>query len=439
MSDEKCRDLPEENRPNPEQEDVSGLQNGEFPGEDWLTKNLAAMAQDVPPLPEETASAWRRELEAHSMDKQIPNNPDHPECMEAPEGAVQEQGKEQTRTPQQQREPQTQVFPGKNPRRPNWRRGLPVAAAVVLLIAGVNVFFGRQEKKLKKTAAYGSSARYEAEEAEYLAYEAPAMAMDDMAAESMAMNSTGAAAPSMGMRAAGSQETVPENGTKIVRTVSLSLATRTFDEAVALLDARTKELGGFFSSRSVSSSGSLRRAECTLRIPAEHLDEFLGSAGEIGRVLRQDETAEDMTESYHDTQMELETQKALMERLRQLVTSAASLTEILELESQIANTQYSIDRLQGRLNAVDRKVAYSTVNVTLKEEKEAQAAVDTNRSLLSRMEDAFVGGVQSVGEFLQELLVTLVSMVPAILAAGAGILVIVLLIRHRRKKKQQKP
>ena len=68
MSDEKCRDLPEENRPNPEQEDVSGLQNGEFPGEDWLTKNLAAMAQDVPPLPEETASAWRRELEAHGRE-----------------------------------------------------------------------------------------------------------------------------------------------------------------------------------------------------------------------------------------------------------------------------------------------------------------------------------------------------------------------------------
>jgi seryl-tRNA synthetase len=146
-----------------------------------------------------------------------------------------------------------------------------------------------------------------------------------------------------------------------------------------------------------------------------------------------------MTESYHDTQMELETQKALMERLRQLVTSAASLTEILELESQIASTQYSIDRLQGRLNAVDRKVAYSTVNVTLKEEKEAQAAVDTNRSLLSRMGDAFVGGLQSLGEFLQELLVTLVSLVPAILAAGVGIVLILLLIRHRRRKKQQNP
>ena len=52
-----------------------------------------------------------------------------------------------------------------------------------------------------------------------------------------------------------------------------------------------------------------------------------------------------MPASRSDTETRLATQRALMARLQSLVTEAASLTELLELESQIADTQYTIDRL----------------------------------------------------------------------------------------------
>ena len=82
----------------------------------------------------------------------------------------------------------------------------------------------------------------------------------------------------------------------------------------------------------------------------EKLDELLAGAEGYGRVISRTETAEDVTESYQDTAARLATQQAKMERLQALMNDTASLSDLLELESAIADTQYTIDSLQSRLN-----------------------------------------------------------------------------------------
>ena len=86
----------------------------------------------------------------------------------------------------------------------------------------------------------------------------------------------------------------------------------------------------------------------------EQLDDYFSGTSGLGRVISREESATDVTESYYDTQARLETQQALMARLQALVTDAADLSDLLTLESQIAETQYQIDRLQSSLNSTDR-------------------------------------------------------------------------------------
>ena len=222
---------------------------------------------------------------------------------------------------------------------------------------------------------------------------------------------------------------------KIIRTASLSLVSRSFDGDLAALRNLCESAGGWIaSSQESTGTGGLRSASLTLRIPSAGLNGFLEGASGIGRVTRREESAEDVTESYRDTETRLATQRALMARLQSLVTEAASLTELLELESQIADTQYTIDRLQGSLNAVDRKVDYATVSVSLREERPKEAVTDGKNGLLRRIALAFGVGVSGIAAFAGDMLVFLAAVLPALALIAAAVLIIRFIRRKRAKR-----
>ena len=222
---------------------------------------------------------------------------------------------------------------------------------------------------------------------------------------------------------------------KIIRTASLSITTSAFDDSLATLRSLCETSGGWVAYASESSGSTRRTASLTLRIPAAQLDAFLEGAGGAGRVTRREESADDVTESYYDTKARLETQQALMARLQALVTDAADLSDLLALESQIADTQYQIDSLQARLNSTDRQVSYATVDVTLREETASSDITDGEKSLGQRILSALETGLEAFLDFLSDMAVFLASALPFILLV-AVVWIAVKLIRRSIKRRK---
>ncbi|MBQ8202506.1 MAG: DUF4349 domain-containing protein, partial [Clostridia bacterium] len=133
------------------------------------------------------------------------------------------------------------------------------------------------------------------------------------------------------------------------------------------------------------------------------------------------------------TQARLDTQLALMERLQALITESADLNDLLALESQIADTQYTIDTLQSSLNATDRQVTYATISITLREET-TPALTDTTVSLSERITAAIRMGCRILTDFTQDVLVFLMAAIPFI-GAAIAIALITLIIRHIKRRK----
>ncbi len=220
---------------------------------------------------------------------------------------------------------------------------------------------------------------------------------------------------------------------KIIRTAALTIVTPHYPEGLATLRDLCEEAGGWVSAsnESVNSVTGLHTAYLTLRIPTAALDGYLeGSAG-AGRVTRREETAEDVSENYYDTKARLENQQALMARLQALVTDAATLSDLLDLETKMADTQYAIDQLQTSLNRTDRQVDYATVNVMLREERTPELN-DGTVSLGARLLGALRTGWEAFTGFLQDVAVFLTAALPflvvvAVVAGG-------LLLRKRHKK-----
>ncbi|GEM_PF-127601 len=333
---------------------------------------------------------------------------------------------------------------------------LSAAAVVIFVIGGTVLTRDSLSSRVEKNAARSAPVPQPAETSLYVpavggsadyGYSSMATAMtedaakmeepeyeEDVAMEDALVNSTAAYSAASSDTAAGAAET----SKKIIRNGNLSIRTQRFDDALSSLQSLCLSMGGWISySSSYEGYNGLRHATLTLRIPSDSFDAFMQESGSTGKVLRREETAQDVTASYRDTQTRLETQRALMQRLQNMVTETAELSDLLDLEREIADTQYQIDSLQGSLNRTDQQVAYSTIDISLDEEKVQEKVQDPELTLFQRIQAAFSLGIESAGEFLTDMLLFLVATLPFLLTAALVILLAVLLIRRRNRNRKK--
>ena len=99
---------------------------------------------------------------------------------------------------------------------------------------------------------------------------------------------------------------------KMIYTAYVEMESTEFDEAVSAVAALTAECGGYFESSSMSDRGSSRSATYTVRVPAAQYRAFLDKTGTVCHVTYQEESSEDVSETYYDVAGRLETQQGMI-------------------------------------------------------------------------------------------------------------------------------
>ena len=226
-------------------------------------------------------------------------------------------------------------------------------------------------------------------------------------------------------------------GMKIIYTADVDLETKEFDQASQALDEAVKELGGWFESRSLYQGGSYRRLSCTIRVPAEQFEPLLERAGEAAHMVSRDAYSEDVSETYYDSEARLTTQRTKLERLQTLLAQAATMEDIIALESALSETELQIEYLTGSLRRYDSLVGYSTVNLQLREVYRLSTDEETPMTFGERLGSAFSTGLQRGRDNMEELVIGLAAnwMTLLLLAAviAGGVLGLRRLGRRRRK------
>lgn len=280
---------------------------------------------------------------------------------------------------------------------------------------------------LMSTAASGSSSNMvSASSKDYVAEEA---------AYDMAMEEIASAAGSFDNGAA----PVADNR-KLIRTVDLSLRTETFDQDVESIQQLLSQYGGYIENlyqQGEAGSRYGRSANLTMRVPSQHLDVFVEGVSGHGRVISRSETTEDMTEQYSDNEMRIQTLRTKMERLQTLLSQAENVSDMLKIESEIADTQYDLDRLEGRQLNIDRRVDMSYVYVNVQESVVQDDVDDEELTLGQRLQAAFKASVEGLGRFGRNLLVFLVMAAPVIVPVALIVLIVKLVKRGKKAKVEE--
>lgn len=222
---------------------------------------------------------------------------------------------------------------------------------------------------------------------------------------------------------------------KIIRTASISLKTLSFEETLSAIRELTAQYGGreeYFYQSGDTAGGELRRANLTLRIPVGSLDDFLSGTQAYAQTTSITQTSEDVSDSYYDIQSRLEVQQQKLARLQKLMESAENVSDLIDIESAIADAQYNIDRYTGQLKGYDSQVDYSTVDVSVREIRlEESEEIGLSQRIRIGLENSLKDGA----DFLEDMVIFLVSAAPWLAVVAVVVIVIRCIVK---KKKHQK-
>lgn len=167
----------------------------------------------------------------------------------------------------------------------------------------------------------------------------------------------------------------------------------------------------------------------TIRVPHKNFDGLINSfSNGIGSVLSKNIASDDVTEEYTDVSIKLANKKIYLEKYRDMLRSAKTTKDMLEIQENIRELEDEIDVAEGRLRFIDDRVNYSTLNLMLYKEK-VRSSATSKIGFGNRFGDSFTEGWNSFVAFF----LGIISLWPFFL-----LIPIVILIwkkwRNRKKK-----
>ena len=222
---------------------------------------------------------------------------------------------------------------------------------------------------------------------------------------------------------------------KLIKNVYISAETKNFDEAITNLEEEVVKYNGIIDSRSQNNGGKYnnfsRSNHFTIRIPAESLDDFLNTVkGEINITSMSDDVV-DVTDNYQYTLRRQQTLLNEIEKLNELLKKATNVSDVVTIEEKIGEINLELQSIENSLKNLDKRINYSTVNISLMEVKELtdMTKVPTKESLI----EGFMANLRLTGDFLIRAGIYIVTHAVSILFTIFAIIILVLILKLIRR------
>ena len=195
-----------------------------------------------------------------------------------------------------------------------------------------------------------------------------------------------AAAPMADEGFQGSSNSLETAQRKVISFASMSLEVDDVKGATARIRTIAESSGGFVEALSSSGGPARQRANMTVRVLQEQFFSAMERIEALGVVLSRDLGSEDVSEQFID--LEARQKSALREEqsLLRLLERADLVSEVLSIERELSRVRSDIERFQGQLNFLERRVELATIHVSL-EMPEVDAGEPPSASLSIEVPD----------------------------------------------------
>jgi hypothetical protein len=159
---------------------------------------------------------------------------------------------------------------------------------------------------------------------------------------------------------------VLQAGRSIIYTANLTVEV---DDVIAAGEqalAAVQGLGGALYGEE-TTSGAEARSVLTIKVPPENFTEAMHRLAGIGRLVSQSVFTDDVTERVVDLESQIATAETSVERLRTLLAAATDMEDIVSLERELMQRETDLELLRGQLRTLEDQVALATIVLSLTE------------------------------------------------------------------------
>ena len=156
---------------------------------------------------------------------------------------------------------------------------------------------------------------------------------------------------------------------KLIRNAQVQLEIVGFDAAVQKITAFANEERGYVATTtSEKQANGKLRGRVVVKIVPENLDRFLPKIRGLGELKNQALGSEDVTKAYFDTDARLKNARVMEQRLIDMLkTKTGKVSDLLQVEKELARVREEIEKMQGELKYWDSQVQLATVTISLAE------------------------------------------------------------------------
>lgn len=224
---------------------------------------------------------------------------------------------------------------------------------------------------------------------------------------------------------------------KIIYTAELSVVVEDLNRAEDALLALVDKNQGIVARSSITGrTGERRQGQWRLRVPVERMRAFLRGVLQLGVPEVNTTDSEDVTGRFYDLEATIKNYRAEEEALRKLLEKfAEKKDEWATLRRELRDLRGEIEKLQGEHKRLADLTALTTVNVTLREEKNyvpPQAAPPPTFG--GTLGQTFNGSLGALVSFGKGLIVIAVAVAPWLPLAAVILAPVWLALRRKSRR-----
>jgi Domain of unknown function (DUF4349) len=217
-------------------------------------------------------------------------------------------------------------------------------------------------------------------------------------------------------RATKERKSVVVSQPMIARSAMLSIIAKDFTAARASLESIVSRHNGYSAQLTFNNEqNSARSLQASLRVPAGQLQAALADLKALGRVETESQNGEEVTQQHADLVARLKNSRETEQRLQDVLrTRTGKMSDILEVEQEIARVRGEIEQMEAEQKALEHRVNFSTIELKITEEYKAQLSSPAP-SVSTQLHNAAVNGLRSALESLLAIVLFLAEAGPTLL------------------------
>lgn len=231
---------------------------------------------------------------------------------------------------------------------------------------------------------------------------------------------------------------------EIIATAQATVQVKSIPDAAAEIAALAEEHGGYVENTEIGKSvvvdGASEPAPADsaygwigIRVPSSELPDVIAALGDTGEVLSSSTSKQDVTAAAIDLQARVDSTRASVDRLTQLMAQSGSVSELIEAEVALTDRQAQLESYEQQLAALDDQVAMSSLQVQLTR-ADAPTTADP-----AGFADGLLAGWNGLVVSLNALVIAVGFLLPWLAVAGAVVLIVWLIRRARRNRRTASP